>query len=186
MEKQQIVDFVLSPAPKRFELAMAICESYEAIKKKVICDFAANLRERLEEFPGYSFDSTVQKYPENYILICINKSSWNDVSIGLQAQRAYARNFVIGIYKGKALRDDCPDLYNNLSNKYGLGRKDPWWYYYRPLDRDRYINWDYEVLFALHDGNALEYFVGEFARLARIAEPILDKGIAVQELGPVP
>jgi hypothetical protein len=175
-----IVPYILDPShPQRLEIAIEIVKSYAQIKETIIWDFINKLKSSFAtQLPEFTVEVECEGYERGkYHYIAVEKDSWQrdgqGIRIVLQSQKRGLRDFIIGVSKADhPSEDEWPELFVELESNYGPGRRHPWWYYFRRIDR--FADWDHETLMELRKPSTLDFFVEQFERIRSIAGPIID------------
>jgi hypothetical protein len=186
LNRQEIVDFVLEE-PKRFEMAMRLCECYEEIKEKTINNFEAKLKFEICK----NFEVNIHgSFQDSWHSFAIHKKPWEQIRenvptlpnsdkryirIVFEAGATGAKNFYIGVAGENVEIKKL--VFEALKKDYDVkgGQNQKWPYY---VNLKQYKSWDYLTLAELNRPEAVEYFMNEINKINKIIEPIIDAEIS--------
>lgn len=187
-ERQIILDYVFE-SEKITLVALKVIDVGADIRSKVIENFlqrlVARLREEMGHLPGqWQVTHNAQGGAlVHWWKVSVRKDGWRGLyEIALSPEANGPRNFIIGVtnaWERIKRRADEGRIAAVMQEEYRLGRTSNWWPWYLFVSRP-YVDWTvFEALEKLHQGSeAVDYFVTELMKVARLAAAVLDREVA--------
>ena len=180
IEQQEIINHALS-SKENLEVALAVCGSYDELKKKIIKDFSAYLEHLLKDL-GFEtdFSDWNNRTLGSYTGFSCYKSNWHEgVKIRVEAQNGGYYNYIFGLKDNGRLNNSQTrsNVFNKCNNALNCnGSKSPPWIWYKNLPNE-YKDFDNaKTFFALHDKKVFaDYLLAEIEKLGAVLDSELAK-----------
>jgi hypothetical protein len=161
------------------EMALDVVFAYPEVQKRVILRGLESLDRIIKQgldSADWTVETTLQAGPiDRFGGYFVAKKEWADRwRIGIEAQKANAREFIIGVQKRREGLTRIAGLKTALDASIRHGLASPWWDWYHLLEPP-YADWyNKQGLISIYDGSAPEFLGNYLLRVTSLATPLIE------------